>query len=241
MEKTEFETIAPCRKNKAAFKGVYDHRFQPDEVMRFSREESGTVFVYAKGKKNYGWRMDEDEFLQSFEPIVVSDADETAKWHKRMARAVKYLNGSGLWPEMKDMYLNLLTMNVTDWKAARDSFWASHGTDDGYAVRDKALLAKYPFLADADSFYFTEPAEARIKKMYFGSELDGKIARYNLCDAVLKHQAYHTGRIQAGYDVSAEYAPDKQKGWYSEEYRGCGNGHYYMMLDGVYAVFVEDD
>jgi hypothetical protein len=29
--------------------------------------------------------------------------------------------------------------------------------------------------------------------------------------------------------------------WYSEEYRGCLNGHYYLMFDATHAIFYEDD
>ena len=38
-----------------------------------------------------------------------------------------------------------------------------------------------------------------------------------------------------------EYEPDKNKAWYSEEYRGCGNGHYYIALNSSMALFCEND
>lgn len=44
-----------------------------------------------------------------------------------------------------------------------------------------------------------------------------------------------------GYDVSFSYDPEKKKAWYSEEYRGCGNGYYYIALNRTHALFVEKD
>ena len=29
--------------------------------------------------------------------------------------------------------------------------------------------------------------------------------------------------------------------WYSKEFKGCGNGHYYLALDATHTIFVEDD
>jgi hypothetical protein len=44
-----------------------------------------------------------------------------------------------------------------------------------------------------------------------------------------------------GYDVTFNYNPDEQKAWYSEEYRNCGNGHYYLALDNEHAIYYEKD
>lgn len=54
-------------------------------------------------------------------------------------------------------------------------------------------------------------------------------------------QAYDSGRYRTNYDVSFTYRPEKQKAWYSEEYKNCGNEHYYIALDANAALFVEDD
>jgi hypothetical protein len=44
-----------------------------------------------------------------------------------------------------------------------------------------------------------------------------------------------------GYDASFSYNPKLNKAWYSEEFRGCGNGHYYVALNSTHCLFVEDD
>ena len=46
---------------------------------------------------------------------------------------------------------------------------------------------------------------------------------------------------RSSYDVSFSYDPKLQHAWYSEEYKNCGNGHYYLALDETHALFYEDD
>jgi hypothetical protein len=48
-------------------------------------------------------------------------------------------------------------------------------------------------------------------------------------------------RWTVGYDNSIEYNPEGEMAWYSEEYRGFGNGHYYLLLDERHISFREDD
>lgn len=49
---------------------------------------------------------------------------------------------------------------------------------------------------------------------------------------------------EKGYDnrIALETGKDGEyRGWYSEEYRGCGNGHYYFLLDETHVLFIEND
>ena len=48
-----------------------------------------------------------------------------------------------------------------------------------------------------------------------------------------------------GYDNSVECRfdakDDVMRAWYSEEYKGLANGHYYYAIDATHAIFGEDD
>ena len=49
---------------------------------------------------------------------------------------------------------------------------------------------------------------------------------------------------RGSYDYSAEGRLEDSgefNAWFSMEYKGCGNGHYYLLLDGMHAIFAEDD
>ena len=45
------------------------------------------------------------------------------------------------------------------------------------------------------------------------------------------------------YDNTLEIINDNDnyRGFYSEEFKGCGNGHYYLLFDATHAIFYEDD
>ena len=53
----------------------------------------------------------------------------------------------------------------------------------------------------------------------------------------------YTHRWEKGYDNSIEFGVHggRKCGWYSTEYRGCGNGHYYLALDERHAIYMETD
>lgn len=60
----------------------------------------------------------------------------------------------------------------------------------------------------------------------------------------IEDKTNYSHRWVNGYDNSVELAMQKDgvfRGWYSEEYRGCGNGHYYLLLDATHAIHCEDD
>ena len=57
----------------------------------------------------------------------------------------------------------------------------------------------------------------------------------------LSEKRKYSMRWTVNYNNSVEYNPDGNRAWYSEEYRGCGNGHYYLLLDEKHAAFREDD
>lgn len=86
--------------------------------------------------------------------------------------------------------------------------------------------------------------KAKIKTMIFHkSRWDNaktEHIRQNIAEA-LKNRTYYECKGFNGYDVSFEYDPEKNKAWYSEEYVGCGNGHYYLALDSTHAIYYEKD
>ena len=86
--------------------------------------------------------------------------------------------------------------------------------------------------------------KAKIKTMIFHrSRWDNaktEHIRQNIAKA-LKNKTSYQCRGSNGYDVSFEYDAEKNKAWYSEEYVGCGNGHYYLALDSTHAIYYEKD
>ncbi len=59
----------------------------------------------------------------------------------------------------------------------------------------------------------------------------------------LDNKGKYTCSWRYKYDCSVEVnaTEDVQRAWFSLEYKGCGNGHYYILLNDNLAVFAEDD
>ena len=91
-----------------------------------------------------------------------------------------------------------------------------------------------------DYDYVNEVSYANCKSMFFGKG-QNDYYKGQIKQALQDKTAYYTGRISLNYDVSFQYKPETQQAWYSEEYRNCGNGHYYLALDESAALFYEDD
>lgn len=213
---------------------------------RAMKEEDGRIFVFSKGKRKFGWRYRPEEFLLFYTDFRIPDQDEKA-WKKRIAKASRKLETSGLWPEIKTYLDNLLKISLSDWKDMRSIYWGTPYNQN----RAQALASyheKYPFMFSQDedgelyisSDYFSDLAICKTKAMYFG-KYENRMIKEQIKEAMEEKRTFTSGRIQANYDVSFEYRPEKQMAWYSEEYRNCGNGHYYIALDANTALHLEDD
>lgn len=85
----------------------------------------------------------------------------------------------------------------------------------------------------------------KIKKMCFHkgrwNAQDTEHILNSIAEAIDNKVNYRSPRCDNGYDVSFEYVADGRKAWYSEEYRNCGNGHYYIALNRTHAIYWEKD
>ena len=216
---------------------------------RFCVEDSGTVFVFGKGMRTRGWRKSPDTFLRQYRVGKSRRKDQNQEWHKRLLRAIECMESSGLWPDVLQQFIAIINSGMTwdDRKALADVYWAHMDSRSGNPVFDR-LMEQYPCAfyedvtgcAHVDSFFASETSECILKRMYFGKLLN-KDEKERIATALDHKQDYSSGRIHAGYDVTFTYESKKDKAWYSEEYRNCGNGHYYIALDANTALFVEND
>ena len=167
-----------------------------------------------------------------------------------MKGVVKTLAESGLWPEVKSRFEDLLAWGVT-WEEKHEicdlSFSFARQNDPDWAKKVAVYAAKYPKIVYKDANgnyvfaceYLYELSDCRTKSMYFG-KWDNKRIKDEIKKR-LESKTDYTARETVGYDVSFEYKADHNKAWYSEEYRGCGNGHYYLALNNSQALFCEND
>lgn len=212
MKLLQFETAKDMReriKPYERFAVFYSSpSFHTNEKHRAMLEENGTVFVFGKGKRRYGTRYKDEEFIKLFACEDIAEA-----WERRVKNVIKKLEASGLWKEVKEGYETLLKL--------------------GY---DKRHDYRVPYLT-------WEAADACTKSMYFGyrnANVKERISECfrNMIDCEFRTDARYDG---TNYDVTFSYNAEKNQAVYAEEYRGCGNGHYYIAIDGSTALFCEDD
>ena len=216
--------------------------------VRCMKEGGESIFVYGYRRKRYGRRYSFiDSFLIHHKDIKIEEEDNEEKWKRRLRKASGKLEKTGLWPEFLEVFENLQSMSFEDWEKFKEDYWSiPFGTT--LLPTMSCWKDKYPFLfyttkAGKDAVhtdYINDISRCKMKSMYFGKYLN-RTEKENIKHFLAEKKDYSTGRIQAGYDVSFEYRADKNKAWYSEEYRGCGNGHYYIALDHSTALHVEDD
>lgn len=217
----------------------------------------GAIFVFIKGSQKLGYRWDENSFINTY--VIIEPPDEGAEWHKRLRTAISRLEKSGLWPDVKRAFENLDKVSYEDWVAMRniesgryqwsenENEWQRKSEEEMDEER-RPYFAKYPFCYKPDNnghlqpeaIYLNEMSECRLKPMYFGKG-SNKAIKEALRKAINDRTGFASGRIKVSYDVSVEYDPAKNAAWYSEEYLNAANGHYYLALDHMTALFCEDD
>jgi len=206
--------------------------------VRCLKEDEKTIFVFAPRRRRYGKRYSIEEFISHFLPDIMTEEEKERSWHKRCLAIERRLAVSGLWPNLLQVFKNLQKVSYTD-RAALRNLYFSRDVEKQEILLD--FSKKYPFMfkdGHLDTDYIFEISEGKVKSMYFGS--DNKKYKEEIAIALFEHMDI-SRTSQAKYDVRFTYDAKSEKAWYSEEYRGCGNGHYYLALDGSCALFVEND
>ena len=207
--------------------------------------ENNSFAVYAKRSRTRGsWHYGFHDIV-AIEPITESVQPDEVKWEKSWRKALKMLNESGLWEDIKQDIEIILSIGYEKVNMAYDASDEMDMTEEDKIAKMKAIDSRLiltneegkEFVNRSILWYMTVPA--KIKKMYFGrSNNEFQLARIAECMA---KKEKHSTSGRASYDVKFEYNPEINKAWYSEEYRGCGNGHYYLALNATHALFCEDD
>lgn len=151
---------------------------------------------------------------------------------RNLQNVVKYLSNSGLWHPMLKGANYLLSLS--------DDVLLSMRTWDGYhKVMTSDLEEKGIAWFGMDCFdsLFIK----RIKTANFHSNNKDYIKQK--IEESIKNKApyFYSWRKQYDNSIEVRFGDDYIRGWYSEEYKNCGNGHYYFLLDECHVLYSEDD
>lgn len=238
----DFETA----KKIIGWSGKFKVRYSDyTETARLFVSATDRVCKYGKYRKRYGYPIMLGNVV-SIEPITSTKTEEQV-WFDGWSRVLSRLEKSGLWTEIQVDIKIALAVGLEKIKKANDEYWKNCTDELDTYTRISLVDDRLITLSDNGNprantsiiWYMSRPP--KVKKMRFvrwterNEQLLSEIAE---C-LKAKTKCYQSGRYN--YDVSFEYNPDTNKAFYSEEYKNCGNGHYYLALDSTHALFYEDD
>lgn len=201
------------------------------------------ICVIGKGKRNRGHQLtnwyDHYEDWESVSLVGEKTDDEKFKtFMKRVKKAHTMLEKSGLWSDIKDCLNKFIGMDE-DYQRQMYSDIVS----DSYELFYNQTFTggKYEWVNCYQMF------ESFVKEKCFKSISYRSWERQEKNEeviAAIRDKKEYSNRWHNGYDISLNIMVNEDgymRGVYSEEYTGCGNGHYYLLLDATHAIFYEDD
>ena len=197
------------------------------------------IYIIGKGRRHYGHELvswyDHYEDWATLKPVEHKGTDRVSLVRRRAKDAIKYLTQSGFWPDIKkEIEYFLENVDIEEFckdmeKGSYENFYCQRGEGQKYAWCSTHQVF--------ESFYskncWKSIAWHKCSRKYDSAEVE---------NAIKNKKDYHR-RWTNGYDntLDISFAYDCPRGWYSEEYRNCGNGHYYLLFDATHAIFYEDD
>lgn len=216
-----------AKNNGEQFNIVYENG--KTETKKLFVSDYGNVCEFKKRSSRSGYRIP----ILNIASIEVKPKTPPIKVCRNNLRLViNYLSKSGLWGNMLMGAKFLSMMSDEELLTMRD--WDCYHRVMTNELTNKGI-AWFGFDC-FDSLFNT-----RIKTIRFMS-YDRDYQKRRLKESIDKKENL-TYRWRNGYDNHYEicFSEDYSRGWYSEEYRGCGNGHYYYLLDECHVLFGEDD
>lgn len=214
---------------------------------RFKKTDNDCVFKYAFGRSRYGRYIDNKEFCNRY--TIIPESLPGYVWEKNVKTIVRKLEKSKLWPNILTTFCNLQKMSYAEYRELCNKYPSIYGIKDVNQRMQKiqtelgTLVAKYPFLIENDNLDYqycdyNGITQAQLKSMYFGHT--NKMDKDEIQKAFDNKKELHLF-ARTSYDINFSYNPTESKAWYSEEYKDCGNGHYYLALDKNTALFCENE
>lgn len=211
--------------------------------VRLWKDGLNRIAMLGKGCKRHGyilssWQYGEWVSLEKENKKAPCDIDIFKRVERRVKDAVSYLEKSGLWT---DILADLKNYQSKDEETRREMCKALKPIADIY--ENFYANADYAWCGSKEIFISMAMPKCWKRPNYF-SDIDREFHEQEIQRAIREKKSY-CYRWEKGYDNSIEISQSADgkvmHGFYSEEFRGCGNGHYYILLDETHAIFYEDD
>lgn len=211
------------------------------KIVRLWQTDDGRIAIMDKGRKKWGHELSCYDHYEDWATLRLVEHDEIdyyKRFVKRATDALKMLTESGLWSDIKQSIEHFFALTESEQKELVNDIMT-----DSYELFYKEVYkenGKYSWVSGYQVF------ESFARKTCWKSIAWRKWERERMSAEVadcIKNGREFSRQWENGYDNSVEIANrnGEKLAWYSEEYRGCGNGHYYLMFDATHAIFYEND
>ena len=215
-------------------KYVYVSEGEKHEIRLFISTNNDICFA-PKRRRNGGYMLSVSE-MEKWDSLTKvnkgNKIDLVKRMRKRAESGVAMLNESGLWTDIKKELLEFLDLSNDDIR--RDFV-------DG-DIYETYCSKKYDWLSSYQVFLSLK-AKKCWKNLSFDKYDLNKDSIINSVKRAISDKEPIRFSWRNVYDNTLEIISDNgiYKGYYSEEFRNCGNGHYYLLFDATHAIFYEDD
>ena len=190
------------------------------------------IYYFAKGSRSRGYVLAKN-IIENWQSLDIANNAPEVNLRKSMTTAVKYLNASGLWENLRTSMEYLLSLSDSELKKVYELAVNDYNAYNEYCEKNNIKLS-------VDEIHGL--SRRLIKSINYRSwERDD--LREQFANAI-SNKTNYSYRWQNGYDnlIECKLGDDGvMRAWYSEQYRGRGNGHYYLALDERNAMFCEND
>jgi len=191
---------------------------------------------FANRSRKYGYRLTDKDL----ETIFTRRKKRKKTWESAWFDVFQSLKKWELWNDIQDnieLGLKLGKANIQKLYEIWDNW------DLSQDEKDKKMKEITGGIKPNNFIYWNMNTMPTVKKMRFHQYRWERETTEEKLRAIL--EAFREKRAYScfgynGYDASFEY-DGKTRAWYSEEYKGCGNGYYYIAISLTHALFMEKD
>ena len=201
-------------------------------VARLFVTKYGEICEYKKRSSKYGYLLNTDNVV-SIEPTN-KENDIVKKTRRFLKKVIATLEKSGLWSNMLHDFKIIAQLDDEKLLKFLNAEW-----DESQTMAQELGLSHRQ--CGVDCLKWT--VEKGIKSINYNS-WEKETMSMEFAKAIAEKRNWFL-YWRKGYDNRVECKKNETNGvmcaWYSEEYKGCGNGHYYYAIDATHAIFGEDD
>lgn len=225
-------TIHPFITSTTQYEHVVTYADGRKRVARLFNSAQGYLCEFNKRSRKYGHYFDTTNVV-SVEPLD-KEQDLLKKTRRFINKVIATLEKSGLWSNFLHDFKIVAQLDDEKLLKFLNAEW-----DESQKIMLELGLNNRQ--CGVDCLKWT--VEKGIKNINYNS-WDKQQFMPMFAKAIEEKETFgHDWR--KGYDNRIECRFDEKenvmRAWYSEEYKGCGNGHYYYAIDATHAIFGEDD